>query len=488
MKILVVVALSLAATVAAGAQGRPGQVASVHHQVSANAEAQAAFDRGLLDYYAYNPEAAEHEFYTAADLDKHLAMAYWGIALSNAPNLNVDPTGDRANQAREAIAQARALESYATPEDHAFIEAAASRFSAAKADPDALLANYRDALQRIARANPNDPDAAALYAEAALYVAVGIPHRNLATMTPEERTAWRSGIALLLPMFHADLANFPKHVGLLHFYIHASQMAGSSAEAVDAARELAAFSLPPEDSHLTHMPGHTFFDVGLYNDALDVATRSVAMDFADIDCCHPGYYSAVRYYHDHNVSFELYAMMQTGRTAEAVAVARNENNDDFIARALIANQQWQDVLALPYVTGKDRTLAFARGIAYAKIGNGNLAQQALSDMPESTNPRLATVGEAMRLTLAAQIAMLAHDDTKALELLTNASADAQKTKELGAEIPAIYYYSPHLLLAELATRLGKLDVARAALQAELVASPRSKKALDALAQLGTTPH
>ena len=46
------------------------QRATIHHKLSTNADAQAAFDRGLLDYYAYNPEAAEHEFYTAADLDK----------------------------------------------------------------------------------------------------------------------------------------------------------------------------------------------------------------------------------------------------------------------------------------------------------------------------------------------------------------------------------------------------------------------------------
>jgi len=34
----------------------------------------------LLDYYAYNPEAANHDFYTAADLDPKAAMAWWGIA------------------------------------------------------------------------------------------------------------------------------------------------------------------------------------------------------------------------------------------------------------------------------------------------------------------------------------------------------------------------------------------------------------------------
>ena len=82
----------------------------IHHAVSSNVAAQAAFDRGLLDYYAYNPEAANHEFYTAADLDPKMAMAWWGIALSDAPDLNVPATDDRNNQARYAIVRAKMLE------------------------------------------------------------------------------------------------------------------------------------------------------------------------------------------------------------------------------------------------------------------------------------------------------------------------------------------------------------------------------------------
>jgi hypothetical protein len=91
--------------------------------------------------------------------------------------------------------------------------------------------------------------------------------------------------------------------------------------------------------------------------------------------------------------------------------------------------------------------------------------------------------KAMHLTLAAAIATLKHDDAKALQLLTDASDAADALN--GAEIPPLYYYSPHMALAELATRLGKVDVAKTALQAELVASPRSGAALHALAQLGS---
>jgi hypothetical protein len=473
------VAFLLSATVTAGAQ------TLIHHQVSSNAEAQAAFDRGLLDYYAYNPEAAEHEFYTAADLDKHMAMAYWGIALSNAPNLNVAPTDDRGEQAREAIAQAKALELYASAEDRALIEAAAARFDAKpKASPDALLLNYRDALGRVAVAYPKDPDAAALYAEAALYVAVG--DRD-STLTPEQRAARSARVAALLPLFQSDLAEFPGHVGLIHFYIHAAQFAHQSELAVAAARRLASYSLPAEDSHLTHMPGHTFFDVGLYGEALNVGERSVAMDFADFACCHPGYYSAPRYYHEHNVDFLLYALTETGHLSDAVAVARREDDPVLIARQLVADRQWQEVLALPYTAGKTGTMPFTRGLAYAKLGDAQRAAQALGEIPKAPDdPYVAALYDAMRRTLEAEIALLGHDDAKALTLLTAASAAADTAKSLGEETPGLYYYSPHMALARLALRLDKPDVARAALQSELVASPHSPAATAALAQIAAS--
>ncbi len=476
-KISALVAFLLGATVAAGAQ--------IHHPVSSSAEAQAAFDRGLLDYYAYNPEAAEHEFYTAADLDKHMAMAYWGIALSNAPNLNVAATDDRDEQAREAIQQAKALEQYASAEDRALIAAAAARFDAKpKASPDALLVDYRDALRRIALAYPADPDVAALYAEATLYVAFGHEGRNI---TAAQRAARVARVAALLPLFQADLANFPEHVGLLHFYIHAAQMAGNSQLAVTAARRLATFSLPSEDSHLTHMPGHTFFDVGLYEEARNVGERSVAMDFTDFACCHPGYYSAPRYYHEHNVDFLLYALTETGHLSEAITVARREDDPVLIAHQLVADRDWQAVLALPYEKGT-ATMPFARGLAYAKLGNATRAAEALAGIPKDPddNPYAATLYDAMRATLAGEIALLGGDDAKALAQFTAASAAASKLHGFGEETPGLYYYSPHMALARLAMRVGKAGVARAALDAELIGSPRSPAATAALAQLAAS--
>ncbi len=469
----------------ATAQPRPPAV--IHHQVSTNAQAQAAFDRGLLDYYAYNPEAAEHEFYAAADLDKNLAMAYWGIALSNAPNLNVPPTDDREQKAQDAIRQAKDLEQYATPEDRELIDAAAARFiDPPQAKIPALLVTYRNALHRIALENPGDPDAQTLYAEAALYAVVAGMKDGFDQMAPAQRAAFTANVAALLPFFQAELAKFPQHVGLLHFYIHAAQMADQSPVALSAARQLASFGLPDDDSHLTHMPGHIYFDLGLYDEALGVGQRSVAMDDADFACCHPGYYSAPRYYRHHNMNFLLYALTETGHLDAAVDQARDSGDHVFLARQLLAVNRWADVLDVPYKKGKSDTLAFSRGIAQAKLDNAAGARQALAEMPDAPpdSPSEAATVSAMRLTLRAAIAEQAGEKAQALQLLEKASADDTKGDTLGrAEIPALFFYSPHMALATLAVALGKPDVARAALQAELGASPKSATATQMLAQL-----
>ncbi len=484
---LVAVVFSIAAASASSPDNQNAPVTLHHVVTTSDPHAQAAFDRGLLDYYAYDPEAAEHEFYTAADLDHHLAMAYWGIALSNAGNLNVASTDDREQQAAEAIGQAQTLEAYASPEERALIEAAALRFSEdPKSDRAALLKKYRDAMRRVNASYPGDPDAAALYGESALYVAVAGGANAKDTLSQKQRIAYVQSVSKLLPYFQAELARFPNHAGLLHFFIHTADEANEQQLAVDAARRLGSFTLPPQDSHLTHMPGHIFFKVGLYDEALDVARRSVEMDYADFRCCHPGYYGAARYYHFHNVEFLLYALTETGRLQEAVAAARQAGEPVLLARQLLAEQDWRDVLTVPFTKGQSDTIEFTRGVAFAELGDVAKAKKSLGEMPAAPpdSPSWADTVKAMRLTLQAEIAGANGNARLEITLLQRASAIADNGDRLTyAEFPALYFESPHLVLADLATRLGRPDLAKQALQGELALNPKSPIVLKRLSQL-----
>src|SRR5260370_2353083 len=94
-RILTLLAIMLALYVPAFAQEHPEHAAPAkaksatlmtgygnwHHPVSTkNAQAQAFFDQGLRQIYAFNHDEAARSFQRAAELDAKLAMAYWCIA------------------------------------------------------------------------------------------------------------------------------------------------------------------------------------------------------------------------------------------------------------------------------------------------------------------------------------------------------------------------------------------------------------------------
>src|SRR5262245_48532841 len=62
-------------------------------------EAQAYFDQGMTLYWGFDHEEARRSFRCATELDPELAMAWWGLALSAGPHINLpmmDEERDRA--------------------------------------------------------------------------------------------------------------------------------------------------------------------------------------------------------------------------------------------------------------------------------------------------------------------------------------------------------------------------------------------------------
>jgi len=142
----------------------------LHHPVSTkNAGAQGFFDQGLRLIYAFNHDEAARSFQQAAALDPNLAMAYWGIAEAVGPNYN-DPAGeDRFKQAHEAIQKAVDLSGNASDAERGYILAMAKRFPAdSKSDLRKAAEEYRDAMREVVKNNPDDLDAATLFAESGM--------------------------------------------------------------------------------------------------------------------------------------------------------------------------------------------------------------------------------------------------------------------------------------------------------------------------------
>lgn len=110
---------------------QPFNLGTYHRAVSTrSAEAQRAFDQGLIWAYAFNHDAAMGAFREAARLDPGLAMAYWGIALVNGPHIN-NPVLDAAHAcvAWESLLDAQTRVVAASPVEQALIAALASRYT-----------------------------------------------------------------------------------------------------------------------------------------------------------------------------------------------------------------------------------------------------------------------------------------------------------------------------------------------------------------------
>jgi len=68
-----------------------------------SARAQLFINQGLMLAYGFNHAEAERSFREAARLDPNCAMAYWGMALVQGPNINMAMAPEAEQPAHEAI-------------------------------------------------------------------------------------------------------------------------------------------------------------------------------------------------------------------------------------------------------------------------------------------------------------------------------------------------------------------------------------------------
>lgn len=503
--------LLLLASVASIAAGRPAAEPYVytHRMVSTPvAAAQAAFDRGLTLVYAYQPEEAEQAFRQAARLDPSCAMAFWGVALALGPNINVAPTAKHTADAAKAIRHARVLAAKrATPAERDYIEALAARYSA-DSDPDfdALALAYRDRMRELARRYPDDPDAAALFAEAImdlhpwrLWTPAGAPVPG----TPE-----------LVAVIEAGLKAHPEHLGLLHYYIHAVEASREPGRALAGARRLAALPVEPAAAHLVHMPAHTFLRVGDWQAAVDANEHAVHHAVGFRQSKDPD----VEHACSHCLRFLAYAYGMQGNAAgarRAADAARGLDGEPWeLIAALARFGEWQALLEIAEpatespADGSDPHLVralwhYGRGLAELGTGHADRAQAELdrlraeaalmppapqfSDRPDVAHvldkleaAEEATMAALAERILAARLAGAAGRSADAVALLTEAVAIQD-----GAEYsePPPWYYPVRETLAFVLYRSGATADAEAALRKCLALTPHDPRALLALRQV-----
>lgn len=480
-------ALASAYTAAASPIAMPPHYSLAHHSVSTtSASAQASFDEGLTLLYSFNRLAARNAFMRAANADHNLAMAYWGIAESYGPNVNVpiDEAGERA--ASDAIAHAKSLLGNASEEEAAYIAALSVRYSTApRPNYNALARAYERAMSDLSHRYPDDLDAATLFAESEMDL------HAWAWFTTAGQPV--EGTNEIIATLESVLARDPMHIGANHYYIHATEESKNPERALLSAQRLGTFTFEPAAAHLVHMPAHTFMRTGYYDQASVVNVRATEHDrmylAAGMDPEASGYY-------DHNLYFLASADQMEGNFAGARAAAAQADGKDagtITLFALCRFARWHDILNLPGPKGPPPSYDplraaiwhFARGMAYAGTGDGAAAQRELAvlgdlnrsmSIPPVTgfnNSSKQILGLAIDV-LGAKIARAAGHNTDAAALLVRAVRiqDALIYIE-----PPDWYYPVRESLGAALLRAGDAKGAERTFREDLARNPRNPRSL-----------
>jgi tetratricopeptide (TPR) repeat protein len=383
----------------------PFELGSYHRATSTSSpEAQRWFDRGLVWSYGFNHEEAVRCFERAIALDERFALAHWGVAYASGPNYNkqweafdeLDLTTS-LRRAYEASTRATELAAAASPVEQALIGALTRRFGSAEPAEDLgpWSAAYASAMGEVYAAHGEDPDVAALYADALMNLtpwalwdlSTGEPAPGAHTL--EAKDVLDSALARPGGMAHP---------GVLHLYIHLLEMSPRPEDALAAANALR--GLVPDAGHLVHMPTHIDVLMGDFERVIAENERAIVADERYAAAAGRVNFYALYRAHDHH--FRVYGAMFAGRRATALEAAEAlaasipadllrveappmaDWLESFVPMRLHVRLRfglWEELIAEPLPA--DRALYsvttalthYARGVAHAALGHVDEAER-----------------------------------------------------------------------------------------------------------------
>jgi tetratricopeptide (TPR) repeat protein len=303
-----------------------------------NPMAQRYFDQGLRLTYAFNHAEALRAYREAQRLDPSCAACYWGEAFVLGPNINASMDDTANNPAVVAIKKAQALATQASEREQALIAALAKRYSDdPKADRAALNQAYADAMAAAWQRFPDDQDMGIFYVDSVMNVSPW-DYWEADGQTP------KGNIGDAIQAAETILAANPNHPGAIHLYIHLTEASKTPERAEPYANRLA--SLMPGAGHLVHMPSHTYYRVGRYEDSAQ--TNKVAVQVDETYLTNANSDNIYRFgYYPHNIHFVLASAQMAGDGPTTMAYA--ERLDGKIPDAIAEQVGWvQAIRTAPY--------------------------------------------------------------------------------------------------------------------------------------------
>jgi tetratricopeptide (TPR) repeat protein len=453
---------------------------------SANAEARRWFDQGVRLVWAFDEVEAVRAFREAQRLDPACAMCFWGEAWARGPTINLRPRTEELAEARTAAQRAVALARGLPQRERRLIRAMRQRTG------DKAFENERYAavMERLAERFPEDDAIAVIAADAAM---VAAPRSGLREGSMPQR------------LLERVMARTPEHSGAIHMYIHLTDWIDRQDLAERPAERLG--RIAPAASHLVHMPSHTFYGIGRYEDAVAVNVRAIAADRAFVERARPPASAYRTGLLAHNMHFAMNSALIRGDGATALSVA-GQYRAAFLADRpgggfrLIGSAVWfseglhadpRAVLRIPD-PGEDQVLFralrhYARGEAQARRGDAaavSAEARAIAALLEGGDAariggRPATLlAEISQKVLEGRAAMLAGDHAAA-ETAYRAAMEKQAGAGFGSDPPLWWYPTRRSVAAALLARGNAAD-AREQLLASLESWPNDPLALYALSR------
>lgn len=458
----------------------------VHFPIGCKPEVQAAFDRAAALLHSFGYEAARQAFAAVAKEDPACGMAHWGVAMTYYHPIWAPPTPAELAAGRAAAEEAARLGARSERERGYIAAIGAFYRDADKLDHRTRALAFKDAMEKLAAADPKDHEAAVFHALALL----GTAPPTDATYANQKRAA---------EILNRLLPEHPDHPGILHYVIHSFDYPALASLALPAARSYA--KVAPSSPHALHMPSHIFTRLGLWEESIASNLASAAAAKAQVARTHPG---ATSFDDVHALDYLEYAYLQLGddRKAREVVdelakVSRFDEANFAAAYAAVAvparyaleRRDWRTAAALepPAIELPWERFAYARGITWfanalgaARLADLDRARQALARLealhaalvkePPAGPYDWAGQVDAMRLAAAGWVAFTEGRKDEAVRLLT---AAAEKEEAVGkhpvtpgAVLPA------REQLGDLLLELGKTREALAAYQASLRDAPK----------------
>jgi tetratricopeptide (TPR) repeat protein len=453
---------------------------------STNPEARAWFAQGVRLIWAFDETEAVRAFQEAQRLDPACAMCFLGEAWARGPTINLRPRTEELEASRTAARRALALSELSgrlLPRDRLLVEGMVLRTREGAAFSSEAYARF---MERAAQRMPEDDTLAILAADARMQVS-----RSMRPGSLSQR------------LLERVLARNPDHGGAIHFYIHLTDWTDEQHLAEPHADRLA--RIAPAASHLVHMPSHTFYGVGRYQDAAATNVAAVAADSAYTARVRPPQSDYRFYLNRHNMHFAIESALARGDAATATEMSRRyrevylgDNADDRGAR-ILGSATWytqglhddvEAVLALPEPTvAIDRVLRhYARGEALGRRGDGaavaaeaaGIAALRTGTAAPELDASATKLAEILQYVLEGRAAMLDNRHAAA-EAAYRRAMQAQLRADFGFDPPLFWYSARRSLGAALLAR-GDARGARRQLEASLRHWPNDPLALYALSQ------